>query len=352
MHTHSHDHEHSDEHGHEHRDDADGSGHDHDHEHSHDHSADFGHSHGHGHSDNGHLHPTLPASVLGWAMVATLGLVGAEVVGGILGHSVALLNDAVHNLSDVPALGISWLAMRWAERPADSEKTYGYHRAGILAAFTNALALVFLSVWLGYESIERFRSPVDVVESWMIWTSLAALAVNGGITLALVRGRGDLNLRSILVHNFGDALSNIAIIVGAVVIGATGLRWIDPLLGLAIGLLVLWSSIGILRESAHVLLEGRPREMRVEEVARAILTIEGVNEVHDVHIWSLGAGHNALSLHARIPDMHLDECERILTAIQEKAAKDFSIGHTTIQFERAGLPAQSGYVMPEPAKKE
>ena len=307
------------------------------------------HSHGPGHSHT-HGHPTLRPAVLGWAMVATLALVAAEIVGGLLGHSVALLNDAVHNLSDVPALGISWLAMRWAERPADSEKTYGYHRAGTLAAFTNALLLIVLALWLGYESIERFRSPVDVVESWMIWTSIAALAVNGGITLALVRGRGDLNLRSILVHNFGDALSNIAIIIGAVVIGATGLRWVDPLLGLAIGLLVLWSSIGILRESAHVLLEGSPRDCTVEDVARAMLTIEGVYEVHDVHIWSLGGDHNALSLHARIPDMHMDECERILTAIQQKAAKDFNIGHSTVQFERAGLPAQSGYVMPEPAK--
>jgi cobalt-zinc-cadmium efflux system protein len=284
-------------------------------------------------------------------MLATLALVIAEVVGGFLGHSVALLNDAVHNLSDVPALGISWLAMRWAERPADSEKTYGYHRAGILAAFTNAIVLVLLSLWLGYEAIERFRSPVDVVESWMIWTSFAALAVNGGITLALVRGRNDLNLRSILIHNFGDALSNIAIIVGAILIHMTGLSWIDPLLGLAIGLLVLWSTIGILRESSHILLEGRPRDLQVEEVARAILTIEGVQEVHDVHIWSLGGGHNALSLHARIPDMHMDECERLLSSVQEKAAKKFGIDHTTIQLERAGLPAHSGYVMPEPVKK-
>jgi cobalt-zinc-cadmium efflux system protein len=185
----------------------------------------------------------------------------------------------------------------------------------------------------------------------MIWTSLAALAVNGGITLALVRGRNDLNLRSILVHNFGDALSNVAIIAGAIAIRMTGAQWLDPILGLAIGILVLWSSIGILRESAHILLEGRPREMHVEEVARAILTIEGVHEVHDVHIWSLGGGHNALSLHARVPDMHMDACERILISIQEKAAKDFRIDHTTVQLERAGLPATSGYVMPEPAKK-
>src|SRR5229473_4702179 len=240
-----------------------------------------GHSHfGHGHHDHGHAHshPTLKPSVLGWAMIATLALVAAEVVGGFLGHSVALLNDAVHNLSDVPALGISWLAMRWAERPADSEKTYGYHRAGTLAAFANALVLVFLSLWLGYEAFERFRAPVNVVESWMIWTSLAALAVNGGITLAVMRGHKDLNLRSILVHNFGDALSNIAIIAGAIAIHYTNYHWIDPILGLAIGLLVLWSSIGILRDSAHILLEGRPQNLQVEEVARAILKVEGVME--------------------------------------------------------------------------
>ena len=284
-------------------------------------------------------------------MVFTIGLVVAEVFGGILGRSVALLNDAVHNLSDVPALGISYLAMRWAERPADSEKTYGYHRAGTLAAFTNSFVLVLLSLWLGYEAIERFRSPVQVVEQWMIWTSVAALAVNGGITLALVRGRGDLNLRTILIHNFGDAISNIAIIIGAVFIRITGAHWIDPLLGLAIGVLVLWSSIGVLRESSHLLLEGRPHDLEVEEVARAILTVEGIQEVHDVHLWSLGGGHNALSLHARIPDMHMDECERLMQAIRQVAAKQFHIEHTTVQLERAGLPAKSGYVMPEPVKK-
>ena len=284
-------------------------------------------------------------------MVFTIGLVVAEVFGGIIGRSVALLNDAVHNLSDVPALGISYLAMRWAERPADSEKTYGYHRAGTLAAFTNSFVLVLLSLWLGYEAIERFRSPVQVVEQWMIWTSVAALAVNGGITLALVRGRRDLNLRTILIHNFGDAVSNVAIIIGAVIIRMTGAPWIDPFLGLGIGILVLWSSVGVLRESSHLLLEGRPHDLQVEEVARAILTVEGIQEVHDVHLWSLGGGHNALSLHARIPDMHLDECERLMDAIRQVAAKQFHIEHTTVQLERAGLPAKSGYVMPEPVKK-
>ncbi len=331
MHTHSHD-----------------SGHHHSHDHSHDSGHDHSHDHGHGHD---HAHPPMRPSVLAWAMVATLGLVVAEVFGGILGRSVALLNDAVHNLSDVPALGISWLAMRWAQRPADSERTYGYHRAGTLAAFTNALLLVLLSLWLGYEAIDRLRSPVTVVESWMIWTSIAALIVNGGITLSLIRGHSDLNLRSILVHNFGDALSNIAIIIGALVMRYTHAQWIDPLLGLAIGLLVLYSSIGILRESAHILLEGRPKCAGVEEVARAILSIEHVQEVHDIHIWSLGGSHNALSCHARIPDMHMDECEKILLAIRTRLAEEFQIEHSTVQLERAGLPASSGYVMPEPMRK-
>ena len=324
--------------------------HTHSHAPGHSHSGDHSHGHSHAHGRD-HAHPPMRPAVLGWAMVATLGLVVAEVFGGILGHSVALLNDAVHNLSDVPALGISWLAMRWAQKPADSERTFGYHRAGTLAAFTNAIVLVILALWLGYESIERLRSPLEVVESWMIWTSLAALMVNGGITLALVRGHSDLNLRSILVHNFGDALSNVAIIVGAVVIRYTQAHWIDPLLGLAIGLLVLYSSIGILRDSTHILLEGRPKSASIEQVAHAILSIEQVQEVHDIHVWSLGGSHYALSCHARIPDMHMDECEKILAAIRRKLADDFQIEHSTVQLERAGLPASSGYVMPEPAPK-
>src|SRR5436190_11984676 len=138
------------------------------------------HDHPHDHSGHaGHAHPPMQSSVVAWAMAGTLGLVVAEIFGGLLGRSVALLNDAVHNLSDVPALGISWIAMHWAQRPADREKTYGYRRAGVLAAFTNAVLLVILSLWLGWEAIGRLRAPVSVVESWMIWTSVAALAVNG-----------------------------------------------------------------------------------------------------------------------------------------------------------------------------
>jgi len=299
------------------------------------------HDHAPGHTSPG-------AGVLRWAMVATLGLVAIELAGGYLGHSLALVSDAVHNLSDVPTLAISWFALRWAERPATPEKTYGYHRAGILAAFTNALLLILVALYLFYEAYQRLRRPVAVHEELMIWIALAALAVNGGITLALVRGRRDLNLRSILIHNFGDALSNLGILAGGLVIRATGAGWVDPAIGAAIGALVLWSSASILKESSHVLLEGLPRDVLLEDVARAILRVPGVQEVHDIHIWTLGTDLRALSCHVCIPDMHMDESEKILARIHERLESEFNIRHTTIQFERAGLPRESGYHMPEP----
>src|SRR5215472_15692221 len=172
------------------------------------------HAHGHDHS-SGHSHPHQMASgVLAGAVVATLVLVVAELFGGYVGHSISLVSDALHNLSDVPTLLISWIALYWAARPADHERTYGYQRAGVLAAFTNAILLVLVSLGLFYEAFERFLHPSAVHENWMIGVSLLALAVNGGITLALVRSRRDLNLRSLLLHNFGDAISNIGILIG------------------------------------------------------------------------------------------------------------------------------------------
>lgn len=302
------------------------------------------HEHHHGHV---HRHENLTRGFLSAALLATLLLVAAEFLGGYLGHSIALVSDGVHNLSDVPAILISWIAARWAARPADAERTFGYRRAGILAAFTNSILLLLVALALFWEAFERFRRPVGVNEQWMIGMALLALAINGGITLGLVRGRRDLNLRVLLVHNFGDALSNIAILAGALVIRRSGAIWVDPALGLVIAGFVLWSSIGILRESAHILLEGLPRQMRLPEVARAILDIPGVQEVHDVHIWTLGAEHHALSCHVRIPDMHMEESEKILAEVRGRLANTFGIHHVTVQFERAGLP-ESGVYMPEP----
>jgi len=303
--------------------------------------------HDHGHHDQ-HAGAEMKG-VLAWSLAATVGLVAAEFAGGYLGRSIALVSDAVHNLSDLPPMLLSLLALRWAALPADSEKTYGYHRSGILAAFVNALLLGLAALYILYESWQRLRQPVEVREEWMIWVAALALVINGGITLALVRGRRDLNLRAILVHNFGDALSNVAILGGATAMRFTGADWVDGALGLGIGGLVLWSSYGILKESSHILLEGLPRDLHLEEVARAILRVPGVSEVHDVHIWTLGSDLHALSCHVRIPDMHMEQSERVLAGINEVLAHDFHITHTTIQFERAGLPKQTELLMPEPA---
>lgn len=300
---------------------------------------------------NAHTHSRAHTAgmkgVLQWSMAATVGLVAAELIGGILGRSIALISDAVHNLTDVPALMVSWAALRLAERPPTAEKTYGYHRAGILAAFTNAILLALVALYVLYESYVRLRAPIAVHAGVMLWLAVVGLAVNGGITLALVRGRGDLNLRSVLIHNLGDALSNVAILVGALAIRWTGAAWVDPLLGIGIGVLVLWSSFGILRESSHILLEGIPRGVSIEAIARTILSVEGVREVHDIHVWTLGAELHALSCHVRIPDMHMEESERILNRIAALLAEKFQITHTTIQFERAGLPREATLYLPD-----
>lgn len=286
--------------------------------------------------------------ILGTAVVATLVLVVVELAAGYAAHSIALVSDAVHNLTDVPTLVISWLATRWAQRPPTHEKTFGFHRAGILAAFVNAMLLALVALALIGESVNRLRQPVEVHTAIMLWASLLALAINGGITLAVHRGRRDLNVRTVWLHNLGDALSNVAILAGALVIRWSGAHWLDPLLGIGIGAMVLWSGTGILRESGHILLEGLPRDIRLADVAAAILRVEKVQEVHDIHIWTLGTDLHALSCHVRIPDMHMEESERVLANIREVLAQDFHITHTTVQFERAGLPAEAGLYMPAP----
>ena len=311
----------------------------HDHSHSH-------HSHPHGHGLAG-----TATWVLGLAVIATFVLVVVEILAGYAAHSMALVSDAVHNLTDVPTLVISWLAMRWALRPPTSEKTYGYHRAGILAAFVNAIVLTLAALFVIGESVIRLRDPVEVSARLMLWVSVLAFVINGSITLSVHSGRSDLNVRTVWIHNLGDALSNIGIIVGALLIRETGARWIDAVIGLGIGAMVLWSASGILRESGHILLEGLPRGMTLEGVAGAILRIDGVQEVHDIHIWTLGTELHALSCHIRIPDMHMEESEKILASIREVLARDCHITHTTVQFERAGLPATTGLFMPVPAQR-
>lgn len=288
----------------------------------------------------------------GWlkvALVITLALVAVEFTVGSLAHSLSLISDGWHNLSDVPSLIFAALAVYFERKPPDQRRTFGYQRAGVLAAFVNALVLVAVAVFICYDGYRRIVHPEPVASSAMLGVGIIALAVNGTITLALARGREEINLRAIFIHNLGDALSNVAIIVGAWIIGLTGVWIIDPLLAFLIAGMIVWSAMGIFAESLGILLEGSPRGIAVREVANAMLTVEGVKEVHDVHVWSLNPHSHALACHVHILDMPTSESERILQKIREMLAADFGITHCTIQFEHTHPPGEFHTYMPEPA---
>lgn len=272
---------------------------------------------------------------LGWSLWINLAFVVVEFIGGWLANSLALISDAVHNLSDLPSMGLSLVALYAQRRPADRRRTYGYQRSGVLAAFVNGLVLVAVAIYIFYEAWHRLRQPEPVGTGVMLWVSVAGIVVNGGIAWAMWRGRSDLNLRTVLVHNAGDAASNVGILFGALVIARTGWLIVDPLLGFIIGAAVLWSARGVLKETTNILLEGMPTGMQVEEVARAILGVPGVTEVHDIHIWSLGSNVRALSCHVRVEEMSTRESEKILEQLNRLLAEQFGIAHTTIQVESA-----------------
>ena len=280
------------------------------------------------------------------ALLATLALVATEFVVGSMSHSLALVSDGWHNLTDVPTLILSWIALYFERRPPDERKTFGYQRAGVLVAFVNALLLIAVGIYLFYEGYQRIMRPEPVASGAMLAVGITALIVNGGISWALLGERNDLNMRAVFIHNLGDALSNVAIIGGAWVIHVTGRTIIDPVLGFLIAGLVLWSAVGIIRDSVEILLESLPKGMTLERVAAAILRINGVMEVHDVHIWSLGSNSHALSCHVHILDMPTSESERIAHQVREVLTHEFEIHHTTIQFEHAHPPGEFHFYMP------
>ena len=282
------------------------------------------------------------------ALVATVVLVAVEFVAGTLAHSLALISDAWHNFTDIPTLVLSWLALYFEQKPPDHKKTFGYHRAGVLAAFVNALILVGVALFICYEGYERVLRPVPVASGTMLVVGLIALVVNGGISLALVRERRDLNLRAVFIHNLGDALSNLGIVAGAWLIRQTGQHLIDSVLAFLIAGMIVWSAVSTLRDSANILLESTPKGLSIERVAAEMLKIPGVREVHDIHIWSLAPHSHALSCHVQILDVPTSESERIAYRLTEVLAAEFAIAHTTIQFEHTHAPGDFHIYMPEP----
>lgn len=297
---------------------------------------------GHSHS---HAHPHGTATVLRLSLAVTLVYVIVLVVAGVRAHSLALLSEAGHNLSDVAALLLSLLAVFFEGRPPSSTKTFGYQRAGVLAAFINAGSLVVISFFIFYEAARRLLTPQDVHAGLMIAVAAAGVVMNGVIALALYHSSRDVNIRSSFIHMLGDTVSTAAVIVGGWIIMATGRTWVDPALSLGIGLLILWSAIGIVRETLHILLEGTPRGLELQKVSDAICQTQGVMGVHDLHIWSLGSESHALSCHILIADLPLSESDRILQQVNERL-RDFHINHTTIQFEHVVCEVAHGCVVP------
>jgi cobalt-zinc-cadmium efflux system protein len=275
-------------------------------------------------------------NVLFVSLVLTLGFVAMETWAGFRSHSLALLSDAGHNFTDAFALLLAAVGVCWETRPGDHQKTYGYQRAGVLAAFVNALALAALAVVLFYESYQRLMHPEPVGEITMIVVASVALVLNLGIAWAL-GGHGDhhhdLNVRAAWIHMAGDAASCVAIIMGAIVMRYTGWHILDPLLSILIGALVLATAWGIIRDSLNILLEGLPKGLTLRDVAKALAKVDGVLEVHDLHIWNLGSQSRALSCHVLIDDMPPSASETILRQINCVLAADFDIHHTTLQFE-------------------
>ena len=280
------------------------------------------------------------------SVIATMLYVGVTVVAGIRAHSLALLSEAGHNVTDVLALLLSWVAIFVQTRPPSATKTFGYHRAGVLAAFVNALSLVVIAFYIFYEALVRFYHPVEVHPRLMIWVAVAGVAMNGVISWFLFRAGRDVNLRSAFIHQLGDTLSTAAVIVGGWAILWTGRYWIDPLLSIGIGVLILWSSLGIIRETLNILLEGAPSGMSTEKIVAVIGALEGVNSVHDVHVWSLGSETHALSCHIEIADIPPSESDTILRRVNELLAAKFHIFHTTIQFENSVCEIAHGCVIP------
>jgi len=297
------------------------------------------HAHTHTHSRS----LTLSIKV---ALVISLCLVVVEFTAGTISHSLALISDGWHNLSDLPTLGLAWIALYFERKPPNLEKTFGYQRAGVLAAFVNALGLAAVASFICVDGYHRLLRPETVSEPIMIRVGILALVINTFIALALSRDRHDLNLRALFLHNLGDALSNIAIIAGAYLIRVTGQPLIDPVIAFLIAGMILWTAIGILAESTNILLESLPKGMMLENVARAMLMVEGVREVHDVHIWSLGSQTHALSCHVQILDMPTSEAEVIADKVREVLAHEFAITHTTIQFEHTHPPGDFHRYMP------
>ena len=285
----------------------------------------------------GHDHPSSVGGKLRTAFVLSFVILGSELAGGLLSHSLALLADAGHVLTDVVALGLAWFATVQAQRPADARKTYGYHRTGILAALLNALALVLIVVFIGYEAIRRIHDPPAVAPTLMFVSATIGIAINLFIGLGLRdSSETNLNVRAAMLHVFGDVAASVGVIVAGLAISLA--RWYaaDAVISLAIAVLVAKSAWDVMRETIDILMESTPKDVDMARLVDDIACVPGVSDIHDLHVWSIAGGMRSLSAHLRIEgDLVLSECDALLEAINAVLAVRYRIAHTTIQFECA-----------------
>jgi cobalt-zinc-cadmium efflux system protein len=281
---------------------------------------------------------------MGVAVTLTLGFVIVEAVCGWLAHSLALLSDALHNLTDAAALGFSWYALWMASKPSHQGMTFGYHRVGVLAALCNAVSLLVIAVLIAWEAFVRIRHPEASNGIVMIAVAACAVVLNLLIGVWLHQGaRDDINIRSAYLHMLGDAVSAFGVVMAGALVTLTNLPWADPVVSLIIAGLILYSSYGVLQESATVLLEGTPAGMDMPAVVNAIKAVAGVLEVHDLHVWMVGPGVVACSCHIVVAEQSILEGQQVLRAVVQDIHHRFHINHTTVQVEAEGCDANDMY---------
>jgi cobalt-zinc-cadmium efflux system protein len=271
---------------------------------------------------------------LKFALGITAVIMAAEITGGIFSNSLSLISDAGHMLVDVLSLALSLIALNLAKRPATVTRTFGLHRAEILAALANGVTLVLISAYIFYESIHRFSKPPAVHTPLMIIVAAVGLAGNL-LTIQLLRRtrRNNLNIRAAFFHVFGDTISSVGVIAAGIVIAVTGWELADPIIAIVIGCIILWGAVSLVRESVDILLETVPKNIPLEQVTETVMGVKGVVELHDLHVWTITSGIYALSTHVLIEDQMLSRTREITDEINHLLAQKFNIMHTTFQLE-------------------
>jgi cobalt-zinc-cadmium efflux system protein len=300
------------------------------HSHGHSHGGAHGGGHGGGHGD--HVGNANERRVF-WAMLLTAIFMGVEVAGGIISGSLALIADAGHMATDAAALGLAWGAFRIARRPADKHRSYGYDRFQVLAAFVNGLALLGLVGWILWEAIQRIATPIEIMAMPMLVVAVIGLLVNIFAYYILHAGAKDnINIEGALLHVLGDLLGSVATIVAAVVIMQTGWTPIDPILSVLVALLILKSGWHLVKRAAHILMEGTPETFDIDELKENLVTnVDGLKDVHHVHIWLLIQEKPLLTMHATIDEDA--DWGQVLLAIKSRLIAEYGIDHSTIQIE-------------------